>query len=226
MALRLLRHGRREPEVSTRLLDCVRSISTSLRTGDDLDPLVNRIGDARYVLLGEASHGTHEFYSWRAAISRRLIEEKQFSFIAVEGDWPDCHRVNHYIKSRTETDESPRDVLHSFQRWPTWMWANSDVVELVDYLHRTNQTRNAERQVGFYGLDVYSLWDSLYQVMSYVGKNDPASIAAAQDVFRCFEPYGIRGQLFSPTESRTVSVNLCVLCGLSKWNHRGHREDD
>ena len=95
-----------------------------LRGDDDLNPLMERIGDARYVLLGEASHGTSEYYTWRNRISRRLIQEKGFSFIAVEGDWPDCCRVNRFVKGTPDSRTSADVVLHAFDRWPTWMWAN------------------------------------------------------------------------------------------------------
>src|SRR5687767_13731142 len=98
--------------------------SWPLSNSKDLDPLLERIGEARIVLLGEASHGTHEYYMWRSAISRRLIEEKGFNFIAVEGDWPDCYRVNRYIKGFENKDRSPEEILRAFNRWPTWMWAN------------------------------------------------------------------------------------------------------
>jgi len=90
-----------------------------LKTTEDLDPLLERIGEARFVLLGEASHGTSEYYQWRARISRRLITEKGFSFVAVEGDWPDCYRVNRYVKGYPDAGKSARDVLHEFKRWPT-----------------------------------------------------------------------------------------------------------
>src|SRR5437773_318524 len=111
--------------------DAVAAKARPLREAADLDPLLNRIGDARYVLLGEASHGTSEYYRWRTQISQRLIEEKGFSFIAVEGDWPDCYRVNRFIRGLSDSDEAARDVLHAFDRWPTWMWANEEVVALV-----------------------------------------------------------------------------------------------
>src|SRR5881392_3319891 len=105
----------------TELVSAVRAAAQPLRgASHDYDPLLARIGDARFVLLGEASHGTHEYYTWRAAISRRLIEEKGFSFIAVEGDWPDCYRVNRYVKGYSEAGERAREVLHNFTRWPTW----------------------------------------------------------------------------------------------------------
>src|SRR5947209_17395424 len=97
------------------------------------------LGDARFVLLGEASHGTAEYYTWRTTISQRLIEEKGFSFIAVEGDWPDCYRVNRFVRGYRESGESAREVLHAFSRWPTWMWANEEVVALVSWLEVHNR---------------------------------------------------------------------------------------
>jgi erythromycin esterase len=164
----------------------------SLPFGDptDLDPLIERIGDARYVLLGEATHGTSEFYEWRAALSRRLIEEHGFSFIAVEGDWPDCYRVNRYAKWYPDAGASARDVLHAFERWPTWMWANREVAELAEWLRDHNRRLPAERQAGFYGLDVYSLWESMHAVVSYLESIDPGLARSARASYRCFEPYG------------------------------------
>ncbi|HEX9485112.1 MAG TPA: erythromycin esterase family protein, partial [Gemmatimonadaceae bacterium] len=125
-----------------------------LASPEDLDPLIDAIGDARFVLLGEATHGTSEFYTWRAEISKRLILEKGFSFIAVEGDWPDCYRVNRYAKWMTDSGTSAEEVLHAFVRWPTWMWANHEVVDLVEWLRDHNHRLSEAQQVGFYGLDV------------------------------------------------------------------------
>ena len=115
-------------------------------TGADLDPLLERIGDARYVLLGEASHGTSEFYTWRAEITKRLIRERGFSFIAVEGDWPDCYRVNRYVKGMAKSGSSAFEVLHAFDRWPTWMWANREIVELVEWLKSYNNKEIGEEE--------------------------------------------------------------------------------
>lgn len=160
-----------------------------LESAHDLDPLIDRIGDARFVLLGEASHGTSEFYTWRTEISKRLITERGFTFIAVEGDWPDCYRVNRFIRGLPDSAESCTDVLHAFERWPTWMWANREVVALCDWLHAYNRRRPAERQVGFYGLDVYSLWDSMRAVVEYLERIDPQLARNARLAYNCFEPY-------------------------------------
>ena len=171
------------------LADLVSQAMRPLDGADDLDPLMDEIGDARFVLLGEASHGTSEFYTWRTEISKRLIEERGFSFIAVEGDWPDCYRVNRFIKGYPDSGDSAEQVLHAFARWPTWMWANREVVALAEWLHRHNRRRAPEEQVGFYGLDVYSLWESMAAVVEYLERIDPAMARAARRSYSCFDPY-------------------------------------
>jgi erythromycin esterase-like protein len=168
----------------------IRRTAHPLQSANDLDPLMERIGDARFVLLGEASHGTSEYYVWRTRISRRLIEEKGFSFIAVEGDWPDCYRVNRYVKGLPDAGRRAYDVLHEFHRWPTWMWANWEIVALGEWLKERNAGLPEERRVGFYGLDVYSLWESLEAVLDYLERTDPDAAFAARRAWRCFEPYG------------------------------------
>src|SRR5262245_7969415 len=182
------RNARDRPERDGDLSQQILTLSFPLETADDLDPLLERVGDARYVLLGEASHGTHEYYLWRARISRRLIEEKGFRFIAVEGDWPDCFRVNRYVQGECENTPA-EDVLHSFARWPTWMWANWEIVALAEWMRLHNEGRPDDEKVGFYGLDVYSLWESLNAVTGYLSQRHPDAVEAAYRAFRCFEPY-------------------------------------
>jgi erythromycin esterase len=160
-----------------------------IRTSTDLDPLIERIGDAKYVLLGEASHGTHEYYTWRTAISKRLIQEKGFSFIAVEGDWPDCYRINRFVKGYSDAGSKALDVLKEFKRWPTWMWANWEIAALTEWMHEFNGNRSAQNKVGFYGLDVYSLWESMDVIVRYLRREDPKAASLAIDALRCFEPY-------------------------------------
>jgi erythromycin esterase len=183
--------SRREVEGTGRdaLSTGLQRIARPLESDSDLDPLLDAIGDASYVLLGEASHGTSEFYTWRTRLSKRLIEERGFSFIAVEGDWPDCYRVNRYVKQMPESGSDASSVLHAFERWPTWMWANREVIDLVEWLHGHNARKPDERKVGFYGLDVYSLWDSMRVVMEYLQRIDPKFAAAAKRAYNCFEPY-------------------------------------
>ncbi|WP_026461886.1 erythromycin esterase family protein [Adhaeribacter aquaticus] len=160
-----------------------------LQTTKDLDLLMQEIGDSRIVLLGEASHGTSEYYTWRTAISKRLIEEKGFNFIAVEGDWPDCFEVNNYIKGHAQAKPSALEVLSTYNRWPTWMWGNWEIAALADWLKQYNTGRPEGAKAGFYGLDVYSLWDSLQEILHYLEKKDGSAVAEARKAFRCFEPY-------------------------------------
>lgn len=183
------------------------TLSSPLHDTADLDPLLERIGDARYVLLGEASHGTHEYYLWRARISQRLIREKGFRLIAVEGDWPDCYRVNQYIQGE-RSESSAAEVLEQFARWPTWMWANWEIAALAEWLRGHNAARPADERVGFYGLDVYSLWESLYAIIGYLKQHHPDAVEAAYRAFLCFEPYAedpqqyARASMFVPEECR------------------------
>ncbi|HET7328642.1 MAG TPA: erythromycin esterase family protein [Nocardioidaceae bacterium] len=151
--------------------------------------MLERVGDARFVLIGEASHGTHEFYTWRAAITRRLIAERGFGLVAVEGDWPDCYRVNCSVVGAPGAPDDPADALAGFDRWPTWMWANQEVAAFTRWLHDHNLGLAAEDRVGFYGLDVYSLWDSLRGILGYLREHEPHHVDAAARAFRCFEPY-------------------------------------
>lgn len=172
------------------VVEALRRYARPLATDADLDPLLARVGDARFVLLGEATHGTSEFYRWRDRITRRLVQEKGFSFVAVEGDWPDCYRVNRYVKGREGAGGSAREVLHAFDRWPTWMWANREVVATVGWLRAHNADLDEARRVGFYGLDVYSLWDSMSAVIEYLDRVDPAAGRRARHAYECFAPYG------------------------------------
>ena len=171
------------------VVDSIKGNSHRLEGQEDLDPLMERIGDARVVLLGEASHGTHDYYTWRSRISKRLIQEKGFSIVAVEGDWPDCYRINRYVKGYENSGSSAEKVLHEFRRWPTWMWANWEMVALFEWMRDYNTDRPKNKRVGFYGLDVYSLWESLDEIKNYLEKTDPVALSFVQDVFKCFEPY-------------------------------------
>lgn len=168
----------------------ITALARPLVDADDLDPLIERAADARVVMLGEASHGTHEFYGWRAAVPRRLVTEHGFSFIAVEGDWPDCDRVDRSVRGRLDAPRDPRDALTTFERWPTWMWANDEVVDFCRWLRRHNDSVSESARVGFHGLDVYSLWESLREILVYLREHRPDQVPAALDAYRCFEPYG------------------------------------
>ena len=194
------------------LLREIDALAHPLRAVDDLDALIASIGDSRYVLLGEATHGTSEFYKWRDDISRRLIVEKGFSFIAVEGDWPDCYAVNRYVKGID--GGSAEEVLHAFARWPTWMWANREIVDLAEWMHSHNRLLPSDRQVGFYGLDVYSLWESMHSVLDYLERMDPDLARHARRAYACFEPYEedaqeyARATVLVPTSCEDEAVRI------------------
>jgi erythromycin esterase-like protein len=170
--------------------DEVRALARPLATVADLDPLAARCRSARYVCIGEASHGTHEYYQWRAELSRRLLEEQDFTWIGVEGDWPDCWRINRWVRGLADQELDARGVLAGFERWPTWMWANTEVADFLDWLRTSNAGRPADRQVGFYGLDVYSLWDSLRVIMQWLTEHAPDALPGALKAWRCFAPFG------------------------------------
>jgi erythromycin esterase len=166
-----------------------RELALPLREVADLDPLMERIGDARIVCIGEASHGTHEFYAWRAMVTRRLVQEKGFGLVGVEGDWPDCYRVSCSVTGSTSAPADPKQALEGFERWPTWMWANEEVVDFTRWLRRHNMTRPRDERVGFHGLDVYSLWESLRAVLDHLERHHPQHVDAALEACRCLEPY-------------------------------------
>jgi erythromycin esterase-like protein len=192
----------------------IRSLARPLRGPVDLDPLLARIGDARIVAIGEASHGTHEYYAWRAALTRRLVEERGFSLVAVEGDWPDCDRVDRSVRLRPGGAADPQEALDAIARWPTWMWANTDVVEFCRWLRGWNSARPATERAGFYGLDVYSLRDSMHHVVDWLRDNAPEHLAQGMAALRCFEPYGEDGadyafaSRFAPPPCEQTVVDL------------------
>jgi erythromycin esterase len=163
-------------------------LATPLEAVDDLRPLLDRVRDARIVQIGEASHGTADYYRWRADLTRRLIEEGRATFVAVEGDWPDCEAVTEWLLS-DDDDRPATRVLEAFARWPTWMWANEEVAEFLSWLKAWNAGREPSARVPFYGLDVYSLWDSLRAVLRWLEENEPESVGPALEAMRCFDPY-------------------------------------
>jgi len=186
-----------EPDDADAAIEEIRSTSHGLDHPDALDRLVEQFRDRKYVLLGEASHGTSEYYRWRSRLTARLLQEKDFSFVAVEGDWTDCYEINRYVKGLSGSHETIRDALKTFERWPTWMWANWEVLEFLDWLEVHNQTRAEAERIGFYGLDVYSLFESMEAVVDYLEDVDPDAAAEARAAYRCFEPYGDDAQEYA-----------------------------
>jgi len=147
--------------IATASVQVARIPSLPLRNPQDLDRLIEAIGNARIVLLGEASHGTSEYHQWRSAITQRLIREKGISCIAVEGEWADCYRVNEWLKGAASDSAAITGLLQGFNRWPTWMWANEETQQLLRWLYAENRGRLSQKRIGFYGLDLYCLWESL-----------------------------------------------------------------
>lgn len=160
----------------------------------DYDGLLERIGDARFVLIGEASHGTHEFYRERARLTRRLIEERGFTAVAAEADWPDAYRVNRYVRGQDDSG-SALAALSDFTRFPRWMWRNEDVREFVAWL-RDHNGRQPGRMAGFYGLDLYSLHRSVAAVIGYLEGVDPEAAGRARQRYACFEEFGDNPQAY------------------------------
>jgi erythromycin esterase-like protein len=183
----------------SQIVESIKSESIQYKTNDDLQKIIDAIGDRKYVLLGEASHGTSEFYSIRAELTKKLIEQKGFSIIAVEGDWPSCFEVNRYVKGYENTYQTSKEVLESFNRWPNWMWANEEIAELVDWLKDYNQSN--VNKIGFYGIDVYSLWESMEEIISYLQKTGSGDVEIAKKAFSCFEPHSRKPENYGVSAS-------------------------
>lgn len=161
----------------------------------DYDGLLDLIGDAPLVLLGESTHGTHQFYAERARITRRLIAEKGFCAVAAEADWPDAYRVNRYVRAHG-SDADATQALAGFRRFPGWMWRNRDVVRFVDWLRAHNDRLPGARKAGFYGLDLYSLYTSIAEVLRYLDQVDPAAARQARRRYACFDHYDQDSQAY------------------------------
>lgn len=175
---------------------------------DDIDLILKAIGEAHFVLLGEATHGTHEFYKLRAEISKRLISQKGFKAVALEADWPDAYRVNQFIRNQSQ-DTTAHEALDGFKRFPTWMWRNADVLDFVGWLRNYNDQREDQSQkAGFYGLDLYSLYSSVEAVIYYLEKIDPQAARRARNRYGCFDLFGQDPQ----TYARSTFFNLDRSC--------------
>ena len=171
----------------------------------DYDPLMDRIGDARVVLIGEASHGTHDFYHERAEITKRLIAEKGFNAIAVEADWPDAYRVDRFVRG-VSNDESGEKALANFRRFPTWMWRNNDVLRFLNWLQQYNESLSAAAtRVGFYGLDLYSMYSSIDAVINYLDTVDSEAAQRARHRYACFDHFGEDSQQYGYAASLYLS---------------------
>lgn len=180
----------------------------------DYDPLLDLVGDANFVLLGEASHGTHEFYHERARITQRLIVEKGFNAIAVEADWPDAYRINQYIRGQEPhlqvlADTNAREALEGFKRFPAWMWRNNETVKLVEWLrHHNDGLAIGSHKIGFYGLDLYSLFTSIEEILHYLDVFYSGEAQQARQRFACFDHFNRDSHYYA----QVVGLNRSVSC--------------
>ncbi|MDB6006588.1 MAG: Erythromycin esterase, partial [Prosthecobacter sp.] len=196
---------------ATTIRQAAQEISSARTT---YDALVNQAGEADFVLIGEATHGTQEFYAVRAELTRRLIAEKGFRAVAVEGDWPDSFRVHRYVTGRGD-DTSAAQSLSGFQRFPSWMWRNTVVVEFVEWLRKWNErASDGHGLTGFYGMDLYSMHASIESVLHYLDEVDPHAAQRARGRYACFEHFSTEPQEYGratvrqgkePCEDKVVS---------------------
>ena len=188
-----------------------------------LNKMVEAVGDAKIVMLGEASHGTSEFYTVRAELSKMLIEQKGFQLIAVEGDWPSAQAVNRYVKGYSEESTTAKEVLKkAFHRWPTWMWANEEVAAFTEWLKEVNTKR--QQKVGFYGIDMYSLFESLDEVLNFLSDHPEhkVDLEHAKKAFSCFEPYNRSHEHYAISSVQFSDACIREVTGLlsSLRNHK------
>jgi erythromycin esterase-like protein len=208
--------------------EAINAIARPIRGHAQLDEIAALIADKRIVLLGEASHGTHEFYDLRAALTRRLVSEHGFAAVAVEGDWPDALRADRYVRGLGD-DEDANSALGSFERFPRWMWRNEDVESLIDWLRLHNLERDENERVGFYGIDIYSLHASMRAVIAYLDDNDRAAAARARERYACFDHvieadpqhYGMQAHLGLGPKCETEVVAQLVEMQLRKLARSG-----
>jgi erythromycin esterase-like protein len=181
--------------MNTSVTDLVRTAARPLTGPSDLSEIAGQCANSAFVLIGEASHGTDDFYAMRADITRRLIDGHGFHAVVIEGDWPDAYRVNRYVRGQTG-DASAEEALSSFDKFPEWMWRNTAVRDFVAWLRSWNGSRAEEERAGFYGMDLYSLHRSAHQVISYLQAIDPEAARRARRRYACFDSFGADPQAY------------------------------
>jgi erythromycin esterase-like protein len=212
--------------------EAIDAIARPIRGDEQIDEIAGLVAHKRLVLLGEASHGTHEFYDLRAALTRRLVSEHGFSAVAIEGDWPDALRADRYVRGLGD-DEDTDSALGAFERFPRWMWRNEDVASLIDWLRLHNLERTEADRVGFYGLDIYSLHASMRAVITYLDDNDREAAARARARYSCFDHvidvdpqhYGMQAHLGLGPKCETEVVAQLVEMQLRKLARSGRSPD-
>lgn len=187
----------------TSTLDAVRAHAIPLDPSRGIGQILDLIGDATVVLIGEATHGTHEFYQTRAHLTQALIASRGFDVVAVEADWPDAFRANRWVRGQGD-DRSATDALADFVRFPRWMWRNRVVVHFLDWLRAHNLQQAPQAQAGFFGLDLYSLHRSIAAVVRYLERTDPAAAAQARQRYACFDVFGVDPQAYGHATTHGV----------------------
>ncbi len=194
----MAQEGREKVMSDLKLIEEIRNTACPLTgSAKDFDLLLDLVGEARFVLLGEATHGTHEFYRLRGEITKRLIQQKGFHAVAVEADWPDAYRVNRYVRNGYQDEMTSVDALSGFKRFPSWMWRNADVLDFVGWLKEYNaDLPKGRRKIGFYGMDLYSLYASIQAIIHFLEKIDPEAAKRARYRYACFEHFGEEPQSY------------------------------
>ena len=192
------------------LEEMIKAHARPFRSVHTLSPLIDEIGNAKIVLMGEATHGTSDFYTLRAELSKRLVEEKGFSLLAIEGDWPSSARVNQYIKTYDKDEREAREVLQAFKRWPTWMWANQEMAEFIYWLKKHNE--QSQTKTGIYGIDIYSLWESMEDLIEILTEVDPTGedLKLSKLVYSCFEKFNRNPELYASSDTCKNAVSALV----------------
>lgn len=185
----------------------LQTLAHPLTEADDLSPLLDRAAEARVVLLGEASHGTSEFYTWRADISRRLIAEQGVNFVAVEGDWATLWKLNQYVKHLDSPYPSARAIMKTFSRWPVWMWANEETAELIEWMRDFNADWPLDERVGFYGIDVYGEQMAMEQAVIRLQSINAEWARAVAAAYACFDPF--RGNMHQYARAVAMGQDDC-----------------
>lgn len=196
-------------------VDLVRKHAIPLDRSHGIGQILNLIGDVDVVLIGEASHGTHEFYDLRAHLTRALIASRGFNIVAVEADWPDAYRANRWVKGQG-SDGTADEALSDFVRFPTWMWRNRVTVQFLEWLRHYNRVEPGQREAGFYGLDLYSLHRSIDAVVRYLQRIDPLAADRARERYACFDLFGSDPQFYghATTLGRETSCEREVITQL------------
>lgn len=208
--------------------EAIHAIARPMNGDQDIDGLTELVADKRIVMIGEATHGTHEFYEIRAALSRRLIDQHGFAAVAIEGDWPDALRVDRFVRDLSNDDVTALASLDSFERFPRWMWRNDEVISFITWLHGHNSLVGERQRAGFYGLDLYSLQASMRAVIQYLDDNDHEAAARARQRYACFDhvhgdakEYGLQAHLGIGPKCETEVVAQLVELQLRKLARSG-----